>query len=293
MSTPPNGQVRIFVAGTASGAGKSTACLGLLGALLHSGYKAEELAYMKPATQGVQQTLTARFCVSKGITCRHVGPLVFYRGFTKQFLESSGMTIKNKAGEDEYIPTSAEIRKAIADEVNEVAGDKKIVILDGVGYPGVGSLVGCSNADVAKLSHACALLIGKPGLGDCVDSFCECSTFFESANVRVLGMIMNRVSSAKASTSMVPTYFEKYQKDKKLYGILTENESMAADHDGYAPPGEHNMCFITRRARNESQLKADACSDKELALCEKLVAGFLECIPPEIVRTLVADAASP
>ena len=44
------------------------------------------------------------------------------------------MTIKNKAGEDEYIPTSAEIRKAIADEVNEVAGDKKIVILDGVGY---------------------------------------------------------------------------------------------------------------------------------------------------------------
>ena len=288
MSAP---QVRIFIAGTQSGAGKSTACLGLLGALLHVGYKPEELAYMKPATQGVQQTLTAKFCASKGIACRHVGPLVFYRGFTKLFLQHSGTTIKNKKGEDEYIPTTAEIQRSIKEEVDEVAAGKKVVILDGVGYPGVGSLVGCSNADVAKVTNACALLIGKPGLGDCIDSFCECSTFFESAQVKVLGMIVNRVTDGKEKTSMVPTYFEKYQPDKKLYGILTENESMVADHDGYAPPGEHNACFITRGSRNEKQLRADPCDDKELVLCEKLVAGFLECVPLERVREIVADAA--
>ena len=86
----PPSSVRIFVSGSASGAGKSTISLALLGAALESGmYRADELAYIKPATQGVQQTLTAKFCAWHGIACRHVGPVVFFKGFTQARLASS------------------------------------------------------------------------------------------------------------------------------------------------------------------------------------------------------------
>ncbi len=152
--------LRLFISGDVSGAGKSTVCLGLLGSLLLKGYKADDICfysglrlelfsfcridsnfynsgYIKPATQGIQDTLTARFCLAKGIACRHIGPLIFYRGFTQAFL--NGET-KN----------TSELLSDIKTAVAEISTNKKIVLIDGVGYPSVGSIVGCSNAHVAK-----------------------------------------------------------------------------------------------------------------------------------------------
>ena len=79
--------LRLLVAGDKSHAGKSTVSLGLLAALLDTGFSASELAYIKPATQCVSSTLTARYCQSVGIAYEHIGPLVFYRGFTRECLD--------------------------------------------------------------------------------------------------------------------------------------------------------------------------------------------------------------
>ena len=44
--------------------GKTSVCLGLLGALLRAGFRASELAYIKPATQCEEEQLIWRFCAA-------------------------------------------------------------------------------------------------------------------------------------------------------------------------------------------------------------------------------------
>ena len=43
------------------------------------------------------------------------------------------------------------LMESIRDSVNGIAAGKRFVVVDGVGYPSVGSCTGMSNADIAKL----------------------------------------------------------------------------------------------------------------------------------------------
>ena len=62
-------------------------------------------------------------------------------------------------------------RKATHAAVDEIGRGKLITVIDGVGYPAVGSICGISNADIASAVGASVLLVGKSGVGDAVDSF--------------------------------------------------------------------------------------------------------------------------
>ena len=157
---------RLLVAGDKSHAGKSTISLGLLGALLEAGYAPSELAYIKPATQCVSSTLTARFCEANGIDYMHVGPVVFYRGFTRSYLDAAAEAVSRGGS----APDGSELVAKCSAAVEKLSKDKKIIIIDGVGYPSVGSIVGCSSADLALACAAPVLLVGKPGVGDAIDS---------------------------------------------------------------------------------------------------------------------------
>ena len=165
--------LRMMVAGDKSSAGKSTISLGLLVALLDAGFLPHEVAYIKPATQCVTSTLVARFCEEQGIACEHIGPVVYYRGFTRQQLDDPS----------EHNALVAQCSEA----VDRISTGKKITLIDGVGYPSVGSIVGCSSADLAVACASPVLLVGKPGVGDAVDSFNLCARYFEAQAVPVLG----------------------------------------------------------------------------------------------------------
>ena len=170
---------RIFIAGDRSQVGKSSICLGLLGSLLNSGqYTPTDLAYIKPATQCEQTQLVEQYCKSKGIAdCVPIGPIVYYKGFTRAFLKG------------ETSETSEQLLQKASDAVDILARNKKVVIIDGVGYPAVGSITGTDNASVAKAcgrtlfrssgndssmssrSPVPVVIIGKSGVGDAIDSF--------------------------------------------------------------------------------------------------------------------------
>mmetsp|Transcript_79831 Transcript_79831/g.182902 ORF Transcript_79831/g.182902 Transcript_79831/m.182902 type:complete len:345 (+) Transcript_79831:13-1047(+) len=171
--------VLIFVSGWISGAGKSTASLGLLGSLLDLGYKPSELAYIKPATQCVIDQLVWNFCERHGIAHQGVGPIRYLPGFTQHFL--NGKTY-----------TSRELLARARAAVEEIGKGKKVVVVDGVGYPAVGSICGTSNAEVAYALGAPVLLVGPAGVGDSLDSFNMMRTFFEAHRVRVLGSVLNK-----------------------------------------------------------------------------------------------------
>lgn len=220
--------LRIFVAGDRSSVGKSSVCLGILGSLLNTGYAASELAYIKPATQSESTQLIEVYCKQQGIACVPIGPLVYYRGFTRAFL----------AGET---ATTEQLLTDCGLAVDEVAKGKKVVLVDGVGFPAVGSICGTDNASV---SRACGypagvdsnssrslgsknsssggyerkpmgvVLVGGSGVGGAVDAFNLNATYFEMKHVPVLGAIFNKLSTEEGFYSLenckqqVTAYFD-------------------------------------------------------------------------------------
>ena len=133
-----------------------------------------------------------------------------------------------------------------ADAVDNLAFNKKVVIIDGVGYPAVGSITGTDNASVAKAcgksysltksrgtarSPVPVLLIGKSGVGDAVDSFNINATYFTHRNVPVIGALFNKLSldgfySLKNCKEAIDMYFHQYQPERTAFGYIPEIPSL-------------------------------------------------------------------
>jgi len=219
---PPS--LRLLVAGDRSQAGKSTVSLGILAALIESGIPASELAYIKPATQCVSSTLTARYCESLGISYEHIGPLVFYRGFTRQHLDKCDTT--------NHAVKGRELVRRCGDATKRISEGKRITIIDGVGYPSVGSIVGCSSADLAIACRAPVLLVGKTGVGDAVDSFNLCARFFEAQNIPVLGVVFNKLPlvgfyNRDKCASYIRKYMAAARPRQRAYGFIPVHEALS------------------------------------------------------------------
>jgi hypothetical protein len=157
-----------------------------------------------------------KFCESKGIACEGVGPIVYYSGFTRAFLN----------GETEN--REELISKAVS-AVENISRGKQVVIIDGVGYPAVGSICGLSNADLASALGAGVVFVGKKGVGDAVDSYNLCTTYFAKFGVPVLGALFNRLPadgyySLENCKSAITKYFE--QNEGLVFGFLPELEEL-------------------------------------------------------------------
>lgn len=205
----------LYISGDKSAVGKSTTCLALLASLLAikipdkhgdsvSLFKPEDLAYIKPATQCEADTTVAKYCRLMSIECIPIGPVVYYKGFTRSFLN----------GTSEY--TQSEYIQQIVEVMDNLKKNKKLVIVDGVGYPSVGSICQLSNADIcSSLQNPCnylisnntgieltpvkvpapVLLIGKSGVGDAIDSYNLNEAYFHTYKLTVLGGIFNKFST--------------------------------------------------------------------------------------------------
>jgi dethiobiotin synthetase len=223
-------QIRIFIAGDRSQVGKSSICLGILGSLLQMNYQPSSLAYIKPATQCEQTQLVAEYCEKHGIQAQPVGPIVYYRGFTRAFLQ----------GETQ---SSTEMLEQVSSAVDEIAKGKAVVVIDGVGYPAVGSITNTDNAHVAMASGYASqdgsarippavLIVGKRGVGDAVDSYNLNSNYFRSKNIPILGAIFNRLPvdgyySLENCKEAVSAYFEQQSTGERVFGFIPEVEGIA------------------------------------------------------------------
>lgn len=157
---------------------------------------------------------------------------MYYKGFTRSFL-------KGETGE-----TSEDLLHKASAAVDTLAVGKKVVIIDGVGYPAVGSITGTDNASVAKASGRLfsvpgsttaakervpvpVLLIGKSGVGDAIDSFNINATYFSHQNVPVLGAIFNKMNlegfySLANCKEAIDMYFQNFQPEKQAFGYIPQ-----------------------------------------------------------------------
>ena len=170
----------IYVMGSGSGAGKSTVCLGLLAQLITSGLTPSQLAYIKPVTQCIAKQTVALFCEHTKIPCIDIGNLVFRKGFSRDFID--GLT-----------KHSDELMADVVASILAIGKDKNVVIIDGVGDPSVGSVVGVSNVDVALSLPCHVLFVGKPGIGAALDNTVLCVSFMQHKGLTDIGIIYNKI----------------------------------------------------------------------------------------------------
>jgi len=170
--------------GSASGVGKTTICEGLLAQLLLDGYQPEQLAYIKPMTQCTDKQPVTSFCESEHIAHRSIGILVFKKGFSKDFIDG----LSNN---------SSMLLEDILAEIAQISTDKDIVIVDGVGGPSTGSVIGVSNVDIALSLNAPVLFVGKAGIGAAIDDTILAVSFMQNQGVKNIALIYNKIQPSE------------------------------------------------------------------------------------------------
>jgi len=200
--------------GAETGVGKSTVCLGLLAYFLSQGLKASQLAYIKPMTQCLRPQKVALFCEKTNIDFRATDGLVFSKGFTRDFI--AGLT-----------RNSAELKQDILANINDIAQNKRLVIVDGIGHPAVGSVIGVSNIDIALALECSVIYIAHSGIGKTIDSTVLNATFMQSKGINKIEIIFNQLTDElmtiqpginKRVQELLPTI--------SLLGFLTENQKL-------------------------------------------------------------------
>src|SRR4026209_1843924 len=106
-----------------------------------------------------------------------MSPVHIPRGFTQAYIEGDVV---------EDLP--ARIRAAHAAFI-----DRDILLIEGTGHAGVGAVSGLSNATVASLLHAPAVIVSEGGVGRPIDEIVLNAALFERHGVNVAGAIVNKV----------------------------------------------------------------------------------------------------
>jgi dethiobiotin synthetase len=149
-----------------------------------NGYPPARLAYIKPMTQCVEKQSVTRFCERMKITCRDVGNLVYRKGFSKDFI--AGRT-----------PDSGALRARVIDEIAGISAGKEVVVIDGVGGPADGSVIGLSNVDLAIALRCQVIFVGKPGIGAAIDNTALCQSFLQNKGIQQFRVIYNKISGSE------------------------------------------------------------------------------------------------
>jgi hypothetical protein len=208
----------IFVAATSQHVGKTTSTLGLVASFLKSGLN---VGYCKPVGQqhldfenykvDKDTVLFADLIKLKIIPHIH-SPVLLGRGEVEKYL-------------DNPIPDKLENR--IKDACKVLSESHDVVIYEGTGHPGVGSVTNLSNAQVAKLLDAVVIMIVEGGVGSTIDMLNMCISLFKEQKVPLLGVIINKVLPDKMDK--VEKYVGGWLRDHNipLLGLLPYDPALA------------------------------------------------------------------
>ena len=187
LTSPMNKDTsRIFVAATRMTDGKTTTCLGLTAALQTMGLN---VGYIKPIAQRIVQsgedqvdedTLLIDGLFSLDIPIAAMSPVAIGPEFTKNYLENP-----NEIG--------PQLKDRICRAFDRAAYGKDIIVVEGSGHAGVGSVFGASNADNAKVLGSKALIVAAGGIGKPIDEIALNKALFDQSGVEVVGVILNKV----------------------------------------------------------------------------------------------------
>ncbi len=109
-------------------------------------------------------------------------PVIIARGVTKKYIED---------------PNRFDFEKRLAHAAQVLDGQYDVVVYEGTGHPGVGSVCDLSNARVAKMLDAGVVMIVEGGIGRTIDKLWMSTALFREEKVPILGVIVNKVKPEK------------------------------------------------------------------------------------------------
>ena len=179
---------RVYVAATSQHVGKTTSTLGLVAALkkkgIHVGYckpVGQEFVALDDLQVDKDAILFAQYMDFKIESNVH-SPVILGKGATTAYLEH---------------PEKFHYKEELMEAVDELDKEYEMVIYEGTGHPGVGSVVELNNADVAKMLDASVIMVVEGGIGNTIDKLNMSIALFREANVTLLGVIINKVRPDK------------------------------------------------------------------------------------------------
>ncbi len=179
---------KIFIAATRQNDGKTTVSLGLIHVfrkyfkdigfikpvgqryIVENGYKADEDSVLIEKVCGTSSQL------------KDMSPIAIEKGFTEQYI---------RQGNNE------KLTKDILSSFERVSKQKELVVIEGTGHAGVGSVFDLSNARVAKLLNTKVILVTAGGIGRPIDEIVLNMALFKKEGVDVIGVIVNKVLPSK------------------------------------------------------------------------------------------------
>jgi len=182
---------KVFIAATKQNDGKTTTSLGLI---CNFQNKFKRIGFIKPIGQRYLEEegqkidedslLIEEVC---GIKCglKDMSPIAVEKGFTEKYIAK---------------PDKKSISSQIKQAFERVSKKQDMVIIEGTGHAGVGSVFDHSNAYVAKLLGSKVIIISSGGIGRPIDEIVLNKALFDKVGVKVLGVIVNKV---------LPNKFEK------------------------------------------------------------------------------------
>jgi hypothetical protein len=182
---------KIFIAATMQNDGKTTVSLGLI---RNFQSRFRNVGFIKPIGQryleeeGVKVDEDSVLIEKVTASCRErcgikdMSPIAVEKGFTEKYIEH---------------PDKNSITRQIRHSFSKISQGQDLVIIEGTGHAGVGSVFDHSNAMVAKLLGSKVILISSGGIGRPIDEIVLNKALFEKAGVKLLGVIVNKVLAEK------------------------------------------------------------------------------------------------
>ncbi len=179
---------RLFVAATRQNDGKTTTSLGLLAAIQDS---FPRIGFIKPIGQRFVEVQHQKIDEDTilmdrvyGLNCPldEMSPIAVENDFTRRYLRTSN-----------YDFLAGRIQRAF----DRVAWEKDLVVCEGTGHAGVGSVFDLSNARVARLVGAKVVIVTRGGIGRSIDEVALNQALFDREGVEIIGVILNKVLPSK------------------------------------------------------------------------------------------------
>jgi BioD-like phosphotransacetylase family protein len=174
----------VYLAATAQNRGKTTIALGVMDGFRRRGLSS---GFLKPVGQrtiiedGVpadEDAVLMRSVFDLTEPLAQMSPIHIPRGFTQAYIE--GRVVED-------------LPARIVDAHAAFRSERDILLIEGTGHTGVGAVIGLSNAVVASMLGAPAVIVSEGGVGRPIDEIVLNAALFERHGVRVAGAIVNKV----------------------------------------------------------------------------------------------------
>lgn len=261
MKRPPI----VFIAGERQHAGKTVTSLGIISALTNH-IDPQDIGYFKPVGQEMI-TLPSGERIDKDVRIikEFTGVDMPDMGMLSPVRIVSGVTRDYITGTEQRQIT-ARFEQAILKTLDSLSG-KKLIIAEGTGHPGVGSVVGLANSRVANLLEARILYLVGGGIGRTIDELEVDLSYFSHHHSRVAGVLFNKVLPDKVdmmkevlTEESLDRIFPEWDPSLKVFGYMPQVKYL----------NNPSMHLISRSFKDHRTLKSGRSGDAWHLPCRKV-----------------------